>query len=50
MSNIISELRRRNVYRFAGTYANLDRSLIQSQLDDPPDIWWSPDELLKSDY
>lgn len=32
------------------SYTARDRALVQAQLDDPPDIWWSPDELLEVEY
>lgn len=31
-------------------YIARDRALIQAQLDNPPDIWWSPDELPEVEY
>jgi len=31
-------------------YTARDRALIQAQLDNPPDIWWSPDELPEVEY
>ena len=31
-------------------YTARDRALIQAQLDNPPDIWWSPSELPEVEY